>query len=319
VETEGQPGQPVVEQPEVSGEREQDQGRPNQGRSLLGALGAIGARIWGDDPDDSPAAEEPEPPTDEAPKPKPEPTPEPPPPAAQTPTEADIQERIRREAQSLKDKELRDERRAEAVQAADDGDLSKLVALAKRGDAKFAEAELTKRGATYELGEATAARVAAETADEAQNAHLTRATETVLPLLDDTYLVPLTKGLPDEVVRAIADGDLAAPGLDGRGKAVARALEAHRSQAAEEAVTKALNDADFAGKLLGSQAFRMAVARNEVARKQFLAYFRDQLPEPELNPGASVGAPLDDADFLAAYAAGNSNDHARARKLTGTR
>src|SRR5262245_49318231 len=105
---------------------------------------------WGRDaePSEEPAAETETPETPESP-PAPEPAPVVPPVDDRVTL---TQDELRRLVQSQKDKELVQERRRDALERAESGDILPIRSLAEKGDG-WARQQLAERGETWALGE----------------------------------------------------------------------------------------------------------------------------------------------------------------------
>lgn len=198
------------------------------------------------------------------------------------PDEAAIQERIRREAQSLKDRELVRERRSWAQQRAEQGDVEPLRQLAERGD-PWAQRTLAEHGETFALGEIKAKELRAQTQAEGMHEQVAG----LAGVFDGAYLEPLLAALPDQAQAHTIRSETV--GIEGRQQAVGTVLTSLRKHWQSEAVTKALNDEGFVTDLLKSDGFRSALVKNPVANKRFRAYFRGELDEPDHNPGVGPG------------------------------
>lgn len=205
-----------------------------------------------------------------------------------TRSEAEIRAEAQREAQSAKDREVRDFRRGFATQRADAGDLDPLIELAEKyGDTAFVKQELAKRGAVYEAGQVTLKETEAQQTEEQRHRAAGEHAATLTPFFDNALLTPVLAAAPEDVRRAIeAEG---IEGLDGRTKAVTKAIEAIKAQAAEDAATKLLTDEKFVARMLKTEGFRKSLITEPVANKQLRAYFRGELDEADLNPGVGRG------------------------------
>jgi hypothetical protein len=194
-----------------------------------------------------------------------------------------VQERIRREAQSLKDKELFRERWNDAIEDAEVGDPTKLAKLAEAGN-RAAEKELAARGFTDELGQVRGRLVQEEDRHQAAAQNLTH----IATAFDGAILTPLLETLP-EATRAKLE-DAAEAGLEGRTKLVHAAVAAIKREAEQAAATKLLNDEKFTRQLLREDGpFRREVLRNGAVGKRLLGRYRDEADEPDLNSGMDAG------------------------------
>lgn len=200
-------------------------------------------------------------------------------------TQAELDERVARQAQSLKDRELARERWDHALSRADADfpDFGPLQELAAKGDRR-AERELARRGATAELGEARGKAVAYEETNDAERERLA----VIAGGFDAALLEPVLQALPEKERDAILGDGIA--GLDGRQAAVTKAIAAIRRTAQKETAAKLLGDEAFVRDLLGDSAFRRELLKNPVTNKQLRSFFRGELDEPDLNPGSGPGA-----------------------------
>ncbi|HKE13847.1 MAG TPA: hypothetical protein VKB80_03205 [Kofleriaceae bacterium] len=243
-------------------------------RALRGMRGWLGAR---DEDASRPAEEQPPPPSKETTPPAPEVAE----PETYTVTAAELQRLV----QSQKDRELAAERRRFALERAEQGDVGPIRQMAERGDG-WARQQLAERGETWALGEIAQAdyqRQAQAALDPIPH---------VAATLDQAMLHPILGALPLEEEQRIVGKGIVGP--EGRQAAITESIKViqreARHQGAEDAVTKALSDAPFVSRLLKSEAFRQALLKDKVASKQFRAYFRGELDEPDLNPAAGAGA-----------------------------
>lgn len=241
-------------------------------RAIRSVAGLFGARDEASDADAGEPAEAETPTTQAAPK-----------------SEAEIREEARREAQSLKDREVRDFRRTWALERAEQGDLDALVELAtKYGDAGFAKQELAKHGAVYEAGQVTLRETEEQQAGQQAEEQMTQAANALVPYFDQAVLKPVLDAVPDDATRQALIA-LTAGSIDGRTQAVTKALDAIRADAAD----KLLSDEKFVRRMLGREAFRKGLITEPVANKQLRAYFRGELDETDLNPGVGRGGGLE--------------------------
>ena len=258
---------------------------------------------WGRDAEPS-ADEAAEPAPSEAPADAPLERPVTPPPA----TEERIsltQEELRRLVQSQKDRELSAERRRDALQRAEAGDIAPIRTLAERGDA-WAKQQLAERGETWALGEIHERELREQAKRDADPL------PGIAADFDRSVVWPLLGALPIEDERRIVGAD-GIRGMDGRQKAVEESIKVIRreagKEAAEAAVTRALADEDFVADLLKSPAFREALVKVPAANKQFRAYFRGDREEGDIAP-AAAGSRRRENDFM--------NDLLRGLPVAGT-
>ena len=194
-------------------------------------------------------------------------------------------EQLARMVQSQKDRELVAERRRDAFERAEAGDVGPIRRLAERGDG-WAKAQLAERGETWTLGEIAEAEIkAAAQAAQDPIPH-------VAALFDQAVLHPLLGALPQtEEQRIVGQGIL---GTDGRRAATEEAIKVLQREARHEgaagAVERSLTDAAFVGRLLRSETFRQALIKTPAANKQFRAFFRGDLEEADLNTAAGAGS-----------------------------
>jgi hypothetical protein len=199
-------------------------------------------------------------------------------------TRAEHDALVRREAQSMKDKELaRIAREQQATRTQADWD--RIKALAEGGD-------------TWAMGEWATEQVRQAAAREQQDAAYAQFLSTHVPLFDKSYLDPLLSALPKDAWTPIVGDGLTT--LEDRAAAMPRIIAAHR----EKAVADALTDESFVRRLLGSQSFRVAWAKSPVVREQYLATMRGDVDEPDAPPGTAVGRSADmDAILRAGFGA----------------
>ena len=237
-------------------------------RMIRGLAGVVGG---GRDPEPSePAAEQETPPA---------PTPDA---ASQQPVDATQTPEFRAAVQAAKDRELVRERREIATTQAEQGNLQPIRDLAERGD-QWALRQLEKNGDTWALGEITAKQLREQQARE----------NDPVPVLatsfDQAILWPVLGALPKEEEDRIV-GPNGIQGFDGRQKAITEAVASLKRHAAEEALTKALDDEAYARKLVGeSSALRQVLLTHPVLAKQLRAMFRGEIDEPDLAPGYGPG------------------------------
>src|SRR5262245_20200039 len=238
---------------------------------------------WGRDaePSEEPAAETETPETPESP-PAPEPAPVVPPVDDRVTL---TQDELRRLVQSQKDKELVQERRRDALERAESGDILPIRSLAEKGDG-WARQQLAERGETWALGEIAQAEELRRRTQEAG----TQALPAIAATFDQAVMWPLLGALPvEEEKRIVGEGGIV--GMDGRKSAVEESIRVIRRDAAKEAaegaVTKALSDGAFVAELLKSPAFREALLKVPASNKALRAHFRGDLEEGDLAPSAS--------------------------------
>lgn len=183
-------------------------------------------------------------------------------------------EEFRRAVQSAKDRELVQERRADAAARADAGDLAPIRTLAEKGD-PWAKHQLAERGETWALGEIAQAEEIARAKREADPV------PAIATSFDQTVIWPLLAALPEAEEKRIVGSGIV--GMAGRRAAVEDAIGVVR----REAVTSALSDAAFVSRLLKSESFREALVKNPAANKQFRAFFRGDAEEPDHVPAAA--------------------------------
>lgn len=184
-------------------------------------------------------------------------------------TKAEHDEMVRREAQSMKDKELakiRDLATGQRTAA----EWARIKALADNGD-------------TWAIGEWATEQIRQQAEQEQKDAAYGQFLSTHVPLFDKAYLDPMLDGLPKDVWAPIVGEGLTT--LEERAAAVPKILAAHR----ERGVADALTDPGFVRKLLGSQSFRAAWAKSPVVREQYLATLRGEVVEADAPPGTAAG------------------------------
>jgi len=259
----------VQDQPSSRAEREPANGLMNR---FLRGLG-----FGRDEESSEPAAAE-----TEQPEPPEAPTPEPPPPPDDRVTLT--QDELRRLVQSQKDKELLQERRKDALERAESGDILPIRTLAEKGDG-WARAQLAERGETWALGEIAQA----EELRRRTQAAGTEMLPAIATSFDQAVMWPLLGALPvEEEKRIVGEGIV---GMDGRKSAVEESIRVIKRDAAREAaegaVTKALADPAFMGELLKSASFREALLKVPASNKALRAHFRGDLEEGDIAPSAS--------------------------------
>lgn len=179
-------------------------------------------------------------------------------------TEEEHAERVRREAQAMKDKELA--REAEAKKREERERRRKEVSELKDNNVyKYAE-ERDK----LDQEEQEEARVNAER--EALNTQVTTMLKGVVQQFDDGVLKPLTDRLPLEDRQRIFN-DAPAAGLENRQYVTEKSLEFLLDQARKE----------------GEASARAKLEKNPAFKKQLLASRREEEDEPDLAPGAMNG------------------------------